>query len=278
MNEKILILTPLKNAESFLDGYFELLSRLTYSHDRISLGFLEGDSTDRTWPMLCDRLPTLQQEFRSASVWQKAFGVFIPPHLPRDTPSIQLERREVLAKCRNHLLFRALNDEDWVLWIDADIVEYPPDIIEQLMAAKKDIVVPHCVQQADGSSFDRNAWRDKGRLHIHDLKAEGDLVPLHAVGGTLLLVKADAHRDGLIFPPFLYGRHSRLIRADNLFVSDQSVWRRRILHPLRSWLATKGVADGSVGEIETEGLGIMAHDMGYSCWAMPHLEVRHAIY
>ena len=30
------------------------------------------------------------------------------------------------------------------------------------------------------------------------------------------------------------------------------------------------------GEIETEGLGIMAHDMGHQCWGMPNLEVRHA--
>jgi hypothetical protein len=31
-----------------------------------------------------------------------------------------------------------------------------------------------------------------------------------------------------------------------------------------------------VGEIETEGLGIMAHDMGHECWGMPNLEVKHA--
>jgi len=29
------------------------------------------------------------------------------------------------------------------------------------------------------------------------------------------------------------------------------------------------------GEIETEGLGIMAHDMGYECWGLPNLEVIH---
>jgi peptide chain release factor subunit 1 len=27
--------------------------------------------------------------------------------------------------------------------------------------------------------------------------------------------------------------------------------------------------------VETEGLGILAHDMGYECWGMPNLEVRH---
>lgn len=30
------------------------------------------------------------------------------------------------------------------------------------------------------------------------------------------------------------------------------------------------------GEIETEGLGMMAYDMGYECWGMPNLEIKHA--
>ena len=30
------------------------------------------------------------------------------------------------------------------------------------------------------------------------------------------------------------------------------------------------------GEVETEGLGLMAHDMGYECWGLPRLEIRHA--
>jgi hypothetical protein len=30
------------------------------------------------------------------------------------------------------------------------------------------------------------------------------------------------------------------------------------------------------GEVETEGFGLMAHDMGYGCWGMPNLEIVHA--
>lgn len=35
-------------------------------------------------------------------------------------------RRGVLARSRNWLLSRALRDEGWVLWLDADIVRVPP--------------------------------------------------------------------------------------------------------------------------------------------------------
>jgi len=102
-------------------------------------------------------------------------------------------------------------------------------------------------------TFDLNSWRDRGTLRMDDLRAEGDLVRLDAVGGTMLLVRADAHRDGLVFPPFCYGRRSPLIRDDNCFPVSQ-------------------------GEIETEGLGVLASDMGYECWGMPNLEILHHTY
>ena len=127
--------------------------------------------------------------------------------------------------------------------MDVDVIEYPEDILERLLAVGKDILQPHCVVDYGGPTFDRNAWRDQARLHMDRMRDEGDLVELHAVGGTMLLVRADLHREGLIFPPWPYGKASSLSR-------DR-------------------------GEIETEGLGIMARDMGYRCWGMPNLEIRH---
>jgi len=100
------------------------------------------------------------------------------------------------------------------------------------------------------TSFDLNAWTDGGRKHLSDLRGQG-IVRLQLVGGTMLLVRADRHRDGLVFPPFFYGGRSRWVRDP---------------HPLRG---------SHVGEIETEGLAIMAKDMGIECWGLPDLEIRH---
>jgi hypothetical protein len=196
-----------------------------------------------------------------------------------------VERRATLAKSRNHLLFRALDDEEWVLWLDVDVIEYPPDIIERLLATGKEIVQPNCVKHYGGASFDLNAWRDRGKYHLHDLKAEGDLVRLHAVGGTMLLVKADRHRDGLVFPPFLYGRKNPLIRKQNYFFAKRELIKTGVRTLLKrpttkdsfSLITTLlNILRGrSVGEIETEGLGMMAYDMGLECWGMPHVEIRH---
>jgi hypothetical protein len=107
------------------------------------------------------------------------------------------------------------------------------------------------VTHPGGPSFDWNAWRNQGREHMDDLRDGPPLVRLDAVGGTMLLVRADAHRAGLIFPPYLYGRESRFARRPSPFDPR------------------------GVGEIETEGLGMMAKDMGIECWGLPHLEIVH---
>jgi GT2 family glycosyltransferase len=242
-----LILTPVKDATDYLAGYCERLSRLTYPHDLVSVAFLESDSTDNTYGRLQARMPSLRSEFRRAGLWKRDFGYRIREGLHRATDGIQVERRSVLARSRNHLLSHALDDEDWVLWLDVDVIDYPADVIERLLAAGKDIVQPNCVLEFGGRTFDTNGWQEQGRLHLDDLRGTEELVQLDAVGGAMLLVRADLHRDGLVFPTFLYGQESPRIR-----------WNRV-----------------QVGEIETEGLGIMAYDMGYTCWGMPNLEIRH---
>jgi hypothetical protein len=186
----------------------------------------------------------MRGQFRRVGLWKRDFGYELPHGIHRGAEEIQFERRVVLAKSRNHLLSHALDDEEWVLWLDVDVIEYPPDIIERLIATGKDIVQPHCVLDYHGPTFDQNGWRDKGRLHLDDLRSAGEIVELDAVGGTMLLVRADLHRDGLVFPCFPYGEPNPRIRPER-------------------------------GELETEGLGMMAHDMGHQAWGLPNLEIRH---
>src|SRR5690606_28563036 len=111
-----------------------------------------------------------------------------------------------------------------------------------------DILHPHCVLVPGGPTFDLNAWAAKGTRTMADMRGQGP-VRLDAVGGTMLLVRAALHRDGLIFPPYRYGVPSPTIR------DRHPVWGQ--------------------GEIETEGLAAMAADMGIQCWGLPDVEVIH---
>jgi hypothetical protein len=248
----VVVLTPVKDAADLAADYFERLGALTYPLDRIDVALLESDSRDGTYDAFCAAAAVARPRFRSIRLWKKDFGYRIPDGAPRWDPHYQVERRTILARSRNHLLMRGLGDADWALWLDADVIEYPADILERLLAYRKDIVHPHCVREYGGPTFDLNAWRDHGRLHLEDMRGEAELVPLDAVGGTMLLVRADRHRDGLIFPAYLHGRANPRVRPGNMH------------YPPRS-----------EGEIETEGFGIMAADMGFTCWGVPGLEIRH---
>ena len=244
----LLVATPMKNGSPYIDRYFGLLRSLAIDPARLSLAILEGDSSDGCWDRLVGMRGDLEARYRRVTLIRHDFGYRLPPG-PRYQPSEQLRRRSVLAKARNRLLAGALADEDWVLWLDVDLVEYPPDLIDQLLDARQDIVVPHCILP-NGRTFDRNTFflptgqdgtpigddpveDDDRRRYLED--AEGvDPVEVHSVGGTVLLVRADLHREGLVFPATPYR-----------------------------------------GYLETEGLAAMARDLGYRCVGLPALRVVH---
>ena len=106
-----------------------------------------------------------------------------------------------------------------------------------------EIVVPVCRCSGGGSCgssvYDRNSWQEtdaslectrtpderaifegyheSGRLHLDDLerrrdKRDGPLVPVHGVGATCILIKADLREQGAVFPPFVLG-HAGTRRA-----------------------------------------------------------------
>ncbi len=237
--DPLLVLTPLKDAAPFLDGYFARLASLRWPADALSLGLLEGDSRDDSWARAQSLAASHRRRFAEVTVTQRHFGFPTPAGVARHAGQIQPMRRAVLARARNHLLFAALRPHHrWVLWLDVDVIAYPDDIVDTLLAAGGRIVHPNCVLDPGGPSFDRNAWTDRGEKHLSDHRGRGR-VRLDSVGGTMLLVDADLHRDGLVFPPFAYGAANARVRP------------------------------GRKGEVETEGLGLLAHDLGAQPWGCP---------
>ena len=148
-HDRVLILTPLKDAESHISQHVELLSELTYPHLAIDLAFLVGDSTDDTLTKLKKELevlqdPTNDRRIRSAPVLQKDFGKITDQGVEqRHAFRAQASRRKAIGRARNYLLYSALTSEhDWVYWRDVDIVENPSGILEDFMKHDKDILVP----------------------------------------------------------------------------------------------------------------------------------------
>lgn len=159
--ERVLILTPLRDAAFYLPKYFDLLSELTYPHDLIDLAFLVGDSTDETLAVLSAELNRIQSRtdsipFNHVTIIEKDFGsVFGAMDVEsRHGFAAQGPRRKAIGRARNYLLYAALRPEhSWVFWRDVDIVDSPKKIIEDFVAHDKDVLVP--------STFDtRRLWLD----------------------------------------------------------------------------------------------------------------------
>ncbi|RBQ68043.1 hypothetical protein FVER14953_02813 [Fusarium verticillioides] len=241
-NERVLILTPLKDAAPFLKNYFKLIAELTYPHRLIDLAFLISDSKDDTLAILASELDHLQKRkdevpFNSITVVEKNFHF----HLSQDAEQrhgfeVQAPRRKAMAKARNYLLATALKPEhSWVYWRDVDIEQAPRRIIEDFVAHDRDILVPSSrrVLISKVDVVDYNSWieSDKGRKLANSLPKDtvivegykefdtgreymckmGDWrenkdveVQLDGIGGVNILVKADVHRSGINFPAYAF--------------------------------------------------------------------------
>ncbi|KAL9553525.1 hypothetical protein PS6_003905 [Mucor atramentarius] len=269
--EKILVLTPLKDASPYLDQYFKLLDETSYPNHLISLAFLVSDSSDNTLESLQSHINDIQSRwnyrhrFESVRIFKKDFD-FDLPSSRRHEYEMQPLRRSILARSRNWLLSAALkSDTSWVAWIDIDVVEYPTSIFQDLMRADADVVVPNCLLKRDDHAFwayDKNNWQETDeskriqegldedfvllegyyefptyRYLMVDMPTDVDKdykVELDGVGATFTLVKAHVHREGANFPAFTY-QH----------------------------------------QVETEGFAKMAKAMGFSVYGLPGYLIYH---
>ncbi|KAI9473230.1 hypothetical protein LPJ78_000734 [Coemansia sp. RSA 989] len=267
----LLILTPIKNNAKHLGRYFALLDKLKYPRNQTSLAFLVSDSTDRTQQMLIESKKWYQEtappelRFQRFDIYRQDF-FYALPRKQRHLREKQQERRIMMARARNYLWTRALRDEQWVLWIDGDLEYYPPNIVNDLMAYDKDVIVPNCLVRRRNvrgrwkhSVYDRNAWQETpqslemiSKLKESDFLVEGyktlktyrryldrfpkneTVVPLDGVGGTFTLVKSHVHRSGVGFPAWLF-QH----------------------------------------QVETEGFAKLAKAHGYGVYGLPFYYIRH---
>ncbi|GFF32687.1 mannan polymerase complex subunit MNN9, partial [Aspergillus udagawae] len=245
--ERILILTPMAR---FVPEYWDNVVKLTYPHELISIGFIipKNKEGNAALAALEDAIAKTQsgpidKRFASISILRQDFE---PPLQSQDEKerhkmANQKARRESMSRARNSLLFTTLGPATaWVLWLDADIVETPPTLIQDLTAHDYPVLVPNCYQRyynsdkkkMDVRPYDYNSWIDSStaqsmaaEMGADEILLEGyaemptyrtlmayladttnpnpkKAIELDGVGGTALMVKAEVHRDGAMFPAF----------------------------------------------------------------------------
>jgi hypothetical protein len=224
--------------------------------DRLKIVFCEKSRVDGTSAKLKELVSAHKHIFRGVEV--TTVGVdSATERAKRWLPASPRERRSHLVEVRNHLVHQGITDhDDWALWLDVDVCDYAPDIIERLLSEREKVVTPDCVLDRSGPSYvsafnDADEFKSLAyykrvknglymppathlpRRHLHVLRFL-DRVPLSSVGGTMLLVHAAVHKAGLRFPELPY---------DDL--------------------------------LETEGFGRMCCDFGVYPIGLPNVQIRH---
>jgi len=243
--EIVLVLTPIAR---FYPEYWNNLLKLTYPRDLIELGFIvpktrEGNTALAKLEEAVKKVQTgsKKHRFRGVTILRQDFDTPTPQNeAERHALQNQKPRRAAMARARNSLVFTTIGTEvAWVLWLDADIIETPPTLVQDLASHNEAILVPNCFQRYTESGvskvrpYDFNSWHDSekalelaSKMGDDDILLEGyselatyralmayeykdggnphEKTPLDGVGGTALMVKAEVHRDGAMFPPFSF--------------------------------------------------------------------------
>ncbi|KAI9359045.1 hypothetical protein BD770DRAFT_320384 [Pilaira anomala] len=227
-SQHILVLTHLQNHETYLDHYFELLDKSSYTNKYISIGLLVTDSTDNTLLKVYQHIGRLQNRWRnqfySIDVYQKDFGF-----------NRKIRSPTTLARARNFLLSLTLKDyHNFVFWVDVELYSYPNTIFSDFVLMNLDVVVPNCFKKRNDNlleGYDLSNWQESDEslryqqqlllnqvlIKDYDNVSIGrnllvnmithinlDKVPLDGIGATFTMVKATIHREGAVFPPFVY--------------------------------------------------------------------------
>jgi hypothetical protein len=204
--------------------FIDLLASTKLNASIISLAMLTADHAEmESMKAASKRLPFAKV---AISFIHDDSGV---PYAGRHDPSVQLARRGELAKLRNQLMLSALHDEKHILWLDADVVELSPGIVQTMLRHSDNndaagIITALC-HQNQMDNYDKNAWKVNSltlsgtvalserenavrqlvseRLMVPEIingTMDDQLMPLDSVGGTILFMRADLVRQGLTFP------------------------------------------------------------------------------
>lgn len=237
----------------------------------------QGDATLEKLDAAVKKVQTgpLAERFAKVSILRKDPGPYMVESVnpgDRHVFSAQKRYRGLMALLRNSLFLTTIGPAtSWVLWVDSDIVETPPTLIQDMTLHDKPILVANCFQHYSDPQkgpavkpSDFSSWQESDKTlqmaqqmddddiiveNFPELKTDrahlasmydpaGDMhteVSLDGVAATVLLVKAEVHRDGAMFPHFPF------------------------YHLL-----------------ESEGFAKMAQRLGYQCYGLPNYLVFHA--
>jgi len=193
------------NQSRWLQRFLDSLDKLKYPHDKLTYAFLTSNSNDDTSEIINAFETTHQGDIKWDRFHNKG-RVFLKGC---DIDMGGVSRYMKLSTLRNLLLFEALEEEDYVLMVDSDIVDLPSDLIQQLMKTPGDVVAPLVMIEdfrefGDEYFYDRLAFIAKNGEpfdHFYPYIPDDDMLPSSpfevASVGTCYLCKSSIFRNGV---------------------------------------------------------------------------------
>lgn len=144
-------------------------------------------------------------------------------------------RQAAIAEIRQNMIDRHLRDEEWVFWVDVDLVEYPANLLEELISrAEGGIAAPLVLMEGDvsepaypagfgpGRFYDVAGFIEKGRWARFTQPYFDQIGPVYELDsvGSCYLVNADLYRGG--------AKHA-VDPATNRFISNKSQWSEKAI-------------------------------------------------
>ena len=160
----VLVACLVAQQEPWLQRFLDRLGKLSYP--QIRHAFVEGK-----------KIPLLHQ-------WAKAKE---DTWIRESDPPIT-DRFDRLAYLRNLIVEEADIKEDYVLWIDCDVIEFPPNLIEDLMRHNVSVVAPGVYIEGSNHFYDTFAFRFLNEAHFPvKNNPPAGLLEVHSVGTCYLV-------------------------------------------------------------------------------------------
>jgi hypothetical protein len=168
---KVMIATATKYDEKYLEAFLTALSTLDYPRDRIRLAVMIGNVEDAKIfrQNLSSKICSQFDMFLEQRIWRPR-GVSLKADLYTD-----------LVTC--------MKDEDYVLFIDSDVVSIPPNLLKHLITRNVDIIAPYVYNYHSKIFFDTYIFRKDGNKFSINPPFQEEVLEVDSVG-TCLLVRS----------------------------------------------------------------------------------------
>ncbi|KAK6204454.1 Anp1-domain-containing protein [Scheffersomyces amazonensis] len=209
----------------------------------------------------------------------------------RHDSEVQRLRRRAIAKNRNYLTISTLKDEQYLLFLDSDIIDFerPHRILSTFIESGKDIIVPR-ISKGANVDYDLNSWKGK-RPKPNDMQLklldEGKIVEA-AYYPEKVEAAAGAASGTLHFRNFLHDKeysefrhnYKHAVELDSvggaMLFMKADVFRMGANFPTSYIVGTTWDRSEGYDGIETEGICYLAKPLGFKCWGYPNVVGIHS--